>query len=76
MGAPPRKAGQPVRITTTPSHPPPTWLRCSTCDIALTFLESIEGGVVPVERWDRYECKRCAGVFVYRHRTRVLKRSA
>jgi hypothetical protein len=76
MGASNRKAGQPARITTNQQDSAPSWLRCLICDASLDFVHSIEGGVVPVERWDRYECRRCGGAFEYRHRTRVLKRSA
>ena len=58
------------------SPPEQEWLLCQSCDGVLTFIDSIAGGVQPVERWDRYVCKRCGTAFEYRPRTRKLKRTA
>jgi hypothetical protein len=74
VSKPPRKAGQPVQITTT-APDDDLRLRCS-CDGLLTFVHSTVGGVVPVEYWDRYVCHRCSTAFEYRRRTRRLRRVA
>jgi ribosomal protein S27AE len=71
-----RKAGRPARVSTVVAPAELAVLFCQTCDALLTFASSTEGGVVPVEHWDRYDCGRCGGVFEYRRRTRALKRSA
>jgi hypothetical protein len=39
----------------------------------LIYRRTAIGGVVPVERWDYYDCRFC-GAFVYRHRTKRLRR--
>ena len=60
------------RLATTPRVKPPT-LVCPTCDTPLVHERSHVGGVSKQpEQWDDYSC-RC-GTFVYRHRTRRLRR--
>jgi hypothetical protein len=63
-------------MTVLPADESALFLRCQSCDFPLTFVEAILGGVNPVERWDRYVCRRCATAFEYRSRTRKLKRTA
>jgi hypothetical protein len=70
-----RKSGRPARITTTvPAEL--AVLYCPSCDAVLAFESSTEGGVAPIEHWDRYRCQQCRGMFEYRRRTRALKRTA
>ena len=65
-----------ARVTITVPDAEPAGLRCQSCDTPLTFIDSIIGGVTPIERWDRYVCRRCGAAFEYRARTRKLKRTA
>ena len=62
--------------TTTPPLPPPT-LRCPSCDRSLEYVRSHVGGVNGRQReqWDEYKCLPSCGTFVYRHRTRRLRRA-
>jgi predicted RNA-binding Zn-ribbon protein involved in translation (DUF1610 family) len=46
---------------------------CPFCDKVLVYCQTMTAGVAPVERWDYFECRTC-GPFVYRHRTRKLRR--
>jgi len=60
--------------TTTP---PSLSLFCPNCTGALTYVLSHFGGVkAEPERWDQFECARCAVRFEYRARTRRLRRVA
>jgi hypothetical protein len=69
------KAGRPAEII---QDAPETDMRlhCQACDRLLTFVHTILGGVVPVERWDRYVCHPCKVFFEYRRRTRTLRRAS
>jgi len=58
-------------FTSQPDTPAPV-LRCPACDSALTYRETVLGGVDPPERWDYLDCPTC-GAFVYRHRTQHLR---
>jgi hypothetical protein len=75
--APESNAVKPIRrapqVTSTPDTPPRD-LSCPICDVPLVYRHTIIGGVQPVERWDYFDCRRC-GEFVYRQRTRKLRRT-
>ena len=60
-------------VTSTPAPPAPQ-LFCPTCDLPLVYRQTVVGGVKPLERWDYFECRSC-GAFVYRDRTRQLRRA-
>jgi hypothetical protein len=60
-------------FTTAPDLPPPK-LACPVCDVILIYKETVIGGVKPVERWHYFICRAC-GSFVYRDRTRKLRRT-
>jgi hypothetical protein len=64
----PRGMARVVREADPPS------LICPACDIPLRYQETVIGGVNPQERWDYFECRVC-GKFVYRERTRRLRRA-
>lgn len=55
---------------------PPRSLRCPLCDGPLTYRRSHVGGVNVNnrEQWDYFECPRSCGRFVYRPRTKKLRR--
>src|SRR2546421_10343913 len=61
-------------FTSTPDTAAPQLL-CPTCDRPLVYRQTVISGVKPIERWDYFECKSC-GPFVYRDRTRKLRRNA
>jgi len=63
-------SAQPAR---TAREPDPPSLFCPRCDQVLRYRESVYGGVKPPERWDYFDCASC-GKFVYRDRTRKLRR--
>jgi hypothetical protein len=60
-------------FTSAPATAAPALL-CPGCDRALAYQQTVISGVKPIERWDYFECKTC-GVFVYRDRTRKLRRN-
>ena len=62
--------------TTTPPATPPD-LICPSCDTPLVYEHSHVGGVSSrhPEQWDDYTCPASCGTFVYRHRTRKLRRA-
>lgn len=62
--------------TKTPPAQPPALL-CPSCDRPLTYECSHVGGVSNrhPEQWDDYACPASCGTFVYRHRTRRLRRA-
>ncbi len=60
-------------FTREPSTPPPA-LVCPSCDGPLHYRQTVQGGVKPPERWDYFDCVTC-GTFVYRERTRKLRRT-
>lgn len=62
-----------ARVTSTPEIMPPQ-LSCPSCDRPLVYRQTVIGGIKPVERWDYFECLAC-GPFVYRDRTRKLRRA-
>jgi hypothetical protein len=62
-----------ARIEQNPEPPAPS-LICPDCDSALRFKHAVFGGVNPEERWDYFNCDTC-GEFVYRERTRKLRRT-
>jgi len=64
---------QPAQVTSTPDPPPPQ-LFCPVCDRSLAYRQTVIGGVKPRERWDYFACGVC-GDFVYRDRTRRLRRA-
>jgi predicted RNA-binding Zn-ribbon protein involved in translation (DUF1610 family) len=59
-------------VTSMPETPAPQ-IFCPTCDRPLVYRQTVLGGVKPLERWDYFECPTC-GSFVYRDRTRQLRR--
>ena len=59
------------RIVQDSDHP---LLMCPSCDGTLRYKETVIGGVKPEERWVYFECGTC-GQFVYRDRTRKLRRA-
>jgi hypothetical protein len=70
----PRRTRRPATFTTTPDPAPPS-LICPRCNIPLVYRHSVISGVKPIERWDRFECLTC-GPFIYRDRTRKLRRTS
>jgi predicted RNA-binding Zn-ribbon protein involved in translation (DUF1610 family) len=60
-------------VTSMPETPAPQ-IFCPTCDRPLVYRQTVLGGVKPLERWDYFECPTC-GSFVYRDRTRQLRRA-
>ena len=74
----PRKGRGPnlMRSTTVTRNPevPAPALRCPDCDHPLVYVQTVIGGVKPLERWDYFECVPC-GFFEYRHRARKLRRT-
>jgi hypothetical protein len=74
----PRKGRGPRRmrsttVTRNPEVPAPA-LRCPDCDHPLIYVQTVIGGVKPLERWDYFEYRSC-GFFKYRHRGRKLRRT-
>jgi predicted RNA-binding Zn-ribbon protein involved in translation (DUF1610 family) len=47
---------------------------CPYFDRPLTYRQTVVSGVKPIERWDYFACTTC-GQFVYRDRTRKLRRA-
>jgi predicted RNA-binding Zn-ribbon protein involved in translation (DUF1610 family) len=70
--APSRRPRRTTLVTSKPATPPPELL-CPTCDRPLVYRETVISGVQPIERWDYFACPACGG-FVYRDRTRKLRR--
>jgi DUF2934 family protein len=70
---PTKRTRRTAYVTSTPDTPPPQLL-CPTCDRPLAYRQTVLGGVKPVERWDYFACRTC-GEFVYRDRTRQLRRA-
>jgi hypothetical protein len=68
-----RRTKRPARVTSTPETSAPQ-LFCPDCDVPLVYRQTVIGGVKPLERWDYFECRTC-GSFVYRDRTRKLRRA-
>jgi CheY-like chemotaxis protein len=64
------------RTTTRPSVNAPDQI-CPDCLKALTYSCSYLGGVNArhPEQWDEFTCSKGCGTFVYRHRTRKLRRA-
>ena len=73
-GVPPRRTRLSATFTVTPDPPAPQ-LFCPTCALPLVYRQTVIGGVKPLERWDYFACRTC-GTFVYRDRTRRLRRTA
>jgi predicted RNA-binding Zn-ribbon protein involved in translation (DUF1610 family) len=69
---PARRTRRTARITSEPDTPAPQ-LFCPMCDRPLVYRKTVIGGVKPQERWDYFECRAC-GQFVYRNRTKRLRR--
>jgi two-component system cell cycle response regulator DivK len=69
------KAYQRFETRTPPSQPPD--LVCPSCDSPLIYERSHVGGVngTHPEQWDDYTCPASCGTFVYRQRTRQLRRA-
>ena len=68
-----RRTRLPALVTSTPNPAAPK-LFCPGCEQPLAYRQTVFGGVSPQERWDYFECGAC-GEFVYRERTRKLRRS-
>jgi CheY-like chemotaxis protein len=68
------KAYQHFETKTPPAQPPD--LVCPSCDGRLIYERSHVGGVnwSHPEQWDDYRCPASCGTFVYRQRTRQLRR--
>ena len=73
-GAHRRRTRAATDVTSAPIDPPPA-LPCPICECWLMYQYTVTGGLKPVERWDYLSCRSC-GTFVYRHRTRSLRRDA
>jgi CheY-like chemotaxis protein len=82
----PRLSDEPRRKPLTKAHPRfatktppanPPELICPSCDLPLTYESSHMGGVSSrhPEQWDDYTCPASCGTFVYRQRTRKLRRT-
>jgi hypothetical protein len=72
-----RRSRRPKRstvVTRSPDVAAPA-LRCPNCDRPLIYLQTVFGGVKPVERWDYFQCVRC-GFYEYRSRTRTVRQTA
>jgi len=73
----PRKGRGPnlMRSTTVTRNPevPAPALRCPDCDHPLVYVQTVIGGVKPLERWDYFQC---CGFFEYRYRGRKLRRTS
>jgi hypothetical protein len=69
----PPESGRPARVTAMPDTPAPQ-LFCPSCERPLVYRQTVVGGVQPIERWDYFACRTC-GSFVYRDRTRQLRRA-
>ena len=69
------KSALPRGDTVVPPIPPRS-LRCPLCDGPLAYRRSHVGGVNVNnrEQWDYFECPQACGRFVYRPRTRKLRR--
>jgi hypothetical protein len=74
FGPPIRRTRRSPMFTSTPDTPAPL-LHCPGCDRALAYRQTVISGIKPIERWDYFECRTC-GSFVYRERTRKLRRTA
>jgi CheY-like chemotaxis protein len=73
-----RRAAADDRLQPAPTvHGTAPTVRCPMCDRPLKHIASHMGGVAarPKERWDDFECAGGCGRFVYRHRTRKLRRA-
>lgn len=68
-----RQKRRSTEITSTPAQPAPL-LTCPTCAQSLAYRQTVVSGVKPIERWDYFDCRSC-GPFVYRERTRKLRRA-
>lgn len=68
-----RRTRRSPMFTSTPDTPPPQLL-CPGCDRPLVYRQTVVSGIKPIERWDYFECRTC-GSFVYRERTRKLRRT-
>ncbi len=67
------RSNRTAHVTSTPDTPPPQ-LMCPECDLPLVYRQTVISGVKPLERWDHFACRTC-GEFVYRDRTRKLRRN-
>src|SRR5206468_1660984 len=67
-----RRTTRTAHVTSTPDTPAPQ-VFCPVCDRPLVYRQTVIGGVKPRERWDYFECRAC-GQFLYRDRTRTLRR--
>jgi hypothetical protein len=74
VNMPAKRTKRSTQVTSAPETPPPDLL-CPECDRPLLYKETAMGGVKPIERWDYFACPRCGG-FVYRDRTRKLRRAS
>ena len=63
---------QTALVTSTPDARAPQ-VFCPVCDRLLVYRQTVIGDVKTRERWDYFECRAC-GQFVYRDRTRTLRR--
>lgn len=69
---PARPTRRTAHVTSTPETPAPQ-VFCPSCAFPLVYRQTVIGGVKPIERWDYFDCRAC-GQFVYRDRTRTLRR--
>jgi hypothetical protein len=72
--APAKRTKRATQFTCTPATPPPQ-IRCPACDRPLVYRQTVISGVRPLERWDYFVCHTC-GEFVYRDRTRKIRRAS
>jgi hypothetical protein len=73
LDAPAKRKKRSSTLTSKPDPAAPQ-LFCPECDRPLAYRQTVISGVRPIERWDRFDCRNC-GEFVYRARTRKLRRS-
>jgi predicted RNA-binding Zn-ribbon protein involved in translation (DUF1610 family) len=74
ISLPAKRTRRSTQVTSAPETAAPELL-CPECDRALVYRETVISGVKPIERWDYFACPRCGG-FVYRERTRKLRRAS
>jgi predicted RNA-binding Zn-ribbon protein involved in translation (DUF1610 family) len=70
---PAKRTKRTTRVTSQPETPP-LEMFCPACGLALVYRQTVIGGVRPLERWDYFVCRKC-GEFVYRERTRQLRKA-
>jgi hypothetical protein len=68
---PVRRTRRTAEVLLSPETAPQ--LFCPGCALPLVYRRTVVGGVQPPERWVYFACRTC-GDFVYRDRTRQVRR--